>query len=226
MKKFFSVIIIVYIIIMSFFLIDLEKADNTNMNIENIILRVNIPNTITAIYLETRIYDTIFEVVLFSLAVVGVNFILKNEKVHSLKKQTLISASHIYSIFLSATSITLFVYIVLYGHLSPGGGFGGGVVLASGIVLYAISANYNKTNNTLIKYKIEEISNISFLITVTIMIYTVFSGDFLREISQGQEFGTLFSGALIPLLNLLIGFKVFAGSWKMSNDFVKRRGTL
>ena len=226
MKKIIAVIIIVYIVVLSFFLIGFGKPNNANENIANLVERVNIPNTITAVYLETRVYDTIFEVILFSLAAVGVNFILKEEKVHSLKKQTLIATSHVYSIFLSATSISLFLYIVLYGHLSPGGGFGGGVVLASGIVLYAISANYNKTNKVINKYRIEDISNLSLLIIITIMMYSVLFGDFLGQVSRNQEFGSLFSGALIPLLNLLIGFKVFAGSWKMSNDFIKRRGTL
>jgi len=226
LKKTIAIIIIVYIVVLSFFLVSFEKPDNANENIANLVERVNIPNTITAVYLDVRAYDTIFEVILFSLAAVGVNFILKEEKIHSLKNQTLIATSHIYSIFLSTTSISLFLYIALYGHLSPGGGFGGGVVLASGIVLYAISANYNKTNKVINKYRIEDISNISLLIIITIMMYSVMYGNFLGEISKNQEFGSLFSGALIPLLNLLIGFKVFAGSWKMSNDFIKRRGTL
>ncbi|RLE12077.1 hypothetical protein DRI96_05140, partial [Candidatus Aerophobetes bacterium] len=31
------------------------------------------------------------------------------------------------------------LYLISYGHLSPGGGFQGGVVLASGIILLALA---------------------------------------------------------------------------------------
>ena len=98
------------------------------------------------------------------------------------------------------------VYIFINGHLTPGGGFQGGAVIASGVLLMLL------TNPTLhISHKIvatiESISGIAFVAIGILGI--VLAGGFLdNSILPLGKFGTLLSAGAIPLIYIFIGLKV------------------
>jgi len=104
------------------------------------------------------------------------------------------------------------LYLVFYGHISPGGGFQGGVVLASGIILLALSRSV-RTATTLFPVSRMRLSEAwafcAFLGLgiVGLIAGASFLGDFLGS--------TLFPGipkhAFLIIANLIIGLKVGAG---------------
>ena len=101
-------------------------------------------------------------------------------------------------------------YIVLYGHLTPGGGFAGGVVLASAYVLLTLAfgkeMGLDKMSNT--GASILDNSGALAFIVIGLLGYTG-GYFFLNFLPQGEPF-RLFSAGSIPLSNIAIGVKVTA----------------
>ncbi len=194
--------------------------------LEVIIGRTNIPNAVTAVYLETRLYDTIFEVIVFSITALGVTTLFSSLSRSDEGSQQVFGSVTVYSGGLAALSITLFLYLVLEGHISPGGGFVGGVVLATGIVTYGLTSNFAKANSHYDRFKIKMLENASLIIIFSLASFIILFPEMHARLLAGGEFGEVLSGGLIPVLNILIGIKVYAGAWKMSSEFINRRGTL
>lgn len=101
------------------------------------------------------------------------------------------------------------IYVILNGHLSPGGGFSGGVILGSGIILYATSVGIRKVRTFL--------NSRTFTKTTTIMLifyglakgYSFIMG--ASDLETGIPLGTpgkILSGGLILPLNIAVGVLV------------------
>ena len=105
------------------------------------------------------------------------------------------------------------IYIILFGHLTPGGGFAGGVILASCYVLLmlAFGREYVEKNLPLpVASKLDCLGALLFAI-IAILGFAfggVFFFNFLVE-KYGQPFELLSAGT-IPLSNIAIGLKVGA----------------
>jgi multicomponent Na+:H+ antiporter subunit B len=112
--------------------------------------------------------------------------------------------------------IVLFgIYIVLFGHLTPGGGFAGGVILASSYVLLMLAFGKEFVQKDLplaLDSKLDCIGALLFaLIAVLGMAFGgAFFFNFLyQNYMQGKAFD-LISAGTIPLSNIAIGLKVGA----------------
>ena len=86
-----------------------------------------IPNTITGIIFRNRIYDTIFEVVVFTIAIMGCKFLLANDKPLSQVYQFSDRPSIVLARLGALISALVSIELAIRGHLSPGGGFAAGV---------------------------------------------------------------------------------------------------
>jgi multicomponent Na+:H+ antiporter subunit B len=102
------------------------------------------------------------------------------------------------------------LYLVSFGDVSPGGGFQGGVVIASGIILIAM-ARGTATAEQLASYRrlvlLETVAFAVFLLAgaVGIALGTGFLSDpTVRAAGDASRF--------VFLLNIIIGFKVAAGA--------------
>ena len=103
--------------------------------------------------------------------------------------------------------ITLGLYIIIHGHLSPGGGFQGGVLVAGAFAILYVSYGIKNLSK---KIKIgEDIGALGFIILAFLGL--VFGGTFFKNIFYLGEPGELFSSGSIFLMNFAVGFKVFAG---------------
>ncbi len=101
-------------------------------------------------------------------------------------------------------------YIVLYGHLTPGGGFAGGVILASAFVILTLAfgrqVGLSKMSNTAASI----LDNSGALAFITIGLLGYIGGVFfLNFLGKGTLFN-LVSAGTIPLCNIAIGVKVTA----------------
>jgi multicomponent Na+:H+ antiporter subunit B len=94
-------------------------------------------NLVTAIYLGYRAFDTL-EKPLFSCLQSRELSILRilTERIRLMSKTTILDLA---SRKLAPFMLLFGFYLLTYGHISPGGGFQGGVVIASGVILLAIS---------------------------------------------------------------------------------------
>jgi multicomponent Na+:H+ antiporter subunit B len=104
-------------------------------------------------------------------------------------------------------------YIILHGHLTPGGGFAGGVIVAAAFVLLSLafgSVEATEQHRYTFSSVFESLGGLTFLL-VGFLGY-VAGHEFLNNIwSSFGEPLRLVSGGTIPLANIAIGMKVGAG---------------
>ncbi len=108
--------------------------------------------------------------------------------------------------------ITLGLYVILHGHLSPGGGFQGGVLVAGALAIIYVCYGSNGVNEkfNLNKFKFfENIGALGFILLAFLGL--IYGGTFFKNIFGTGNPGELFSSGNIFLMNFAVGFKVFAG---------------
>lgn len=165
-------------------------------------------NLVSSVVVTYRGLDTLGEVTILFLTASIIGFFLKtvssstNEEKEGKTSEILSSAARL----LVPIILLLGVYIFINGHLSPGGGFQGGAIIASAFVLMLMAKPKQKFNHKLISF-IESISGISFVIIGLLGIFL--AGGFLdNRIIELGEFGSLISAGAIPLIYIFIGLKV------------------
>jgi len=110
--------------------------------------------------------------------------------------------------------IVLFgIYIVLFGHLTPGGGFAGGVILASSYVLLMLAFGREFVQKDLPLALVSKLDCLgAFMFILIAILGIVFGGTFFFNFlveKYGQPLQLLSAGT-IPLSNIAIGLKVGA----------------
>lgn len=103
------------------------------------------------------------------------------------------------------------MYIVLHGHLSPGGGFAGGVIIALSSVHLMLAFGKDPALKRMSEPVIAFFESIGAVLFLGIALLGFTGGYFfLNFVWKGQPFD-LFSAGIIPLCNIAICFKVSAG---------------
>lgn len=104
------------------------------------------------------------------------------------------------------------LYIIVYGHLSPGGGFAGGTVMASSLILYLMAYGLHAEERRFPEVLARLIETGGALSYILIGMFGIFlGGKFLGNQSVGIPLGTpgrLLSGGFVLLLTFVIGLKV------------------
>lgn len=189
--------------------------------VELIVKDSGIPNAVSAIIFRNRLYDTIFEVVVFTIAIMGANFLLANERSSCTIYQFTDQPSIVLARLGATISALVAIELSLRGHLSPGGGFAAGVAGGTAIGLVAITSSSEWMQRIYERWHAATWEKISVLIFVVLSAVTL-SG---IELPHG-ELGALVSGGMIPLLNILVAVKVALGSWAVVLIFIRYRGLL
>jgi multicomponent Na+:H+ antiporter subunit B len=108
------------------------------------------------------------------------------------------------------------IYIVLYGHLTPGGGFGGGVIIAMTFVLLTLGYGREEALKRFrigVAAEMDSVGALMFLIIALLGMSSVLGGrfftNFIAKSNPGKPFALLSSGT-IPLCNIAIALKVGA----------------
>ncbi len=189
--------------------------------VESIVQDSGVPNAVSGIIFRNRLYDTIFEVVVFTLSVMGVRFLMANEQpltmIYQLNDQPSIVLARLGATISALVSIEL----AIRGHLSPGGGFAAGVAGGTAIGLIAITSPSEWMQKIYQRWQAATWEKISVLIFIVLAVITLIG----LELPLG-EIGTLLSGGIIPILNILVAIKVALGSWAVILIFIRYRGLL
>jgi len=103
------------------------------------------------------------------------------------------------------------IYIILHGHLSPGGGFAGGVIVALSFVHLMLAFGKDAAVSKISKNMASNMESIGALMFLSIALLGFLGGSFfLNILPKGTPFN-LFSAGIIPLCNIAIGIKVGVG---------------
>ncbi len=179
--------------------------------LNNTVEKLSVANVVTAIVVNYRGFDTLGEVTVLFLAASGLASILYRRKkrgehdVMILKNSSQLLQTGAKLIF--PAILVLGAYVFIHGHLTPGGGFQGGAIIASGFLLMFMAyKDYHVSHNVLTW--VESIAGILF---VSVGIWGLISGaTFLENILGTGTLNDLVSGGIIPLIYIAVGFKVAA----------------
>lgn len=201
--------------------------------LRNAQLETGANNVVSSVLFDYRALDTIGEVAVLFMVVASVVMLLFSLRGRGHVVESQIKDMKQYPVYLSRIIsfgaflmfpliITFGIYLVVHGHISPGGGFQGGAVMASGTALLLVSAIIAKD----IK-KTKELFSVFESAAATVMIIIGFLGmgasflyNFMLHVLPGildtavpfgPNPGFLNAGGIIPLLSVAIGIKVFCG---------------
>lgn len=162
-------------------------------------------NIVTSIVVNYRSFDTLGEVTVLFISALGVSLLLgKGKKKYLFGGQPGFILK--YGSRMAVSLIFIFgIYMISHGHLSPGGGFPGGSIMAAGILLL-----YTSDNDFRVKVgKVKFFESIAGTIYVVLGILGIaIGGYFLYNFLPTGEVGSLISGGLIPVVYAVIGLKV------------------
>ncbi len=162
-------------------------------------------NAVTAIYLNYRVYDTLFEALLLLVSVIAIIYFSwrADEWLRTAKSDERIDTT---SEIVSTVTGFLYPFILLYGfylaingHLTPGGGFQGGAVLAAVFMLRYLSTPSLDMDIVVL----QTLEKIFFICIVLVAIFFILN-------QQGFN-SAFFSSLYFVFMNVLIGFKVCCG---------------
>ena len=186
--------------------------------VEAVVQDSGVPNAVSGIIFRNRLYDTIFEVVVFTIAIMGARFLLANEQPSCAIDQFTDPPSIVLARLGATIAALVGIELAIRGHLSPGGGFAAGVAGGTAIGLVAITSSSGWMEAIYQRWQAAIWEKVSVLIFIVIAVLTLVG----IELPQG-EVRTLVSGGWIPLLNILVAIKVALGSWAVILVFLRYR---
>jgi multicomponent Na+:H+ antiporter subunit B len=103
------------------------------------------------------------------------------------------------------------IYIILHGHLSPGGGFAGGVIVALSFVHLMLAFGKDVAVAKISRNLATNLESIGAMMFLLVAVMGFLGGSFfLNILAKGKPFDLFSSGAII-LSNISIGIKVGVG---------------
>jgi len=203
---------ILFISLMQGYIPDTELNLTARYYAEHTAQDIGATNIVTAIIVTYRGLDTIGEVTVLFLtaAIVGMLLSRGGHKGKSLQRELPQSGELLTtgSYLLVPLILLLGAYVFINGHLTPGGGFQGGAIVASAILLMLLTDPLRHFSHQLITI-IESVSGLLFVSIGVLGMF--FAGGFLdNRILPVGELGSLFSAGVIPIIYSLIGLKVGA----------------
>jgi multicomponent Na+:H+ antiporter subunit B len=171
------------------------------------------PNVITGILLTYRGFDTLGEVAVLFMVAAGVGLVLGDRTQRRdgvpAKSEAIVPSTEVVrngaAILFPLISIFA-AYIIMNGHLSAGGGFQGGAIIASGVMLLLLANPEYLVDHDFLGVT-ESLAGVLYVLAGIAGL--IFAGGFLdsRMLPLGQ-FGAFFSAGAIPIISVLLGVKV------------------
>lgn len=174
-------------------------------------------NAVTGMILDYRAFDTFGESCVLFIAAACVLILLRDDRSDTTAKALINERYEPVSDTILQTSAKILVpaimifgiYILLNGHLSPGGGFSGGAIMGAGLILHVNAFGYKKTQKFFNEktYRIVTVSALSFYCIAKS--YSFFTGaNHLHSIISPGTPGAIISSGLILPLNICVGLVV------------------
>ncbi|HEX4722041.1 MAG TPA: MnhB domain-containing protein [Pseudonocardiaceae bacterium] len=174
------------------------------------------PNVVTSINFDQRGMDTFGEEAILLASVIGAATLLRPGKDEREGRAPnagrMLQGTRLAGYVLGPVSLILGADIVVHGHLTPGGGFQGGVVLATGLHLAYVAGSYPvlRRLRPLRWYEYGEAIGMGAVVALGIA-GLLTGGGFLANVLPTGQFGQLVSAGTVPLFSIAIGVEVGSG---------------
>ena len=178
-------------------------------------------NIVTGMILDYRAFDTFGESNVLFIATCTVLILLRSDKKKDQRQEAAEQRREQHyepkddSIlqrvtFLLFPVIVIFgIYVILNGHISPGGGFSGGAIIGAGLILYANAFGFEKLSRFFTEKTYKWVSFVALAFYCLAKSYSFFTGANHLEsgIPLGEAGAILSSGLILPL-NICVGMVV------------------
>lgn len=174
-------------------------------------------NMVTSIVVNYRSFDTLGEVTVLFISSLGVALLFgSSSSLRKRKKSGFILK--VASKLLFPVLLITGIYIFTHGHLTPGGGFPGGAMIASSFLLLYLADE--KFVASIEKFKILEGTAGSLYVLIGAAGLLI-GGYYLMNFLPTGTVGSLLSAGVIPIVYVLIGLKVGSEITSIISDFLK-----
>lgn len=178
-------------------------------------------NTVTSVNFDQRAIDTLGEELMLFAAAIGTLVLLREtrEEIRDEDEDELEQAKRREGRPLPSTPLLIYVmlvittlvglYIVAHGALTPGGGFQGGVILATGVHLLYVGGGYfsiERARPTTVYEVAESLAAASFVILG--LAGTALTGALLTNVLPLGALNDLLSGGTTEIFNAIVGVEV------------------
>ena len=193
----------------------------------------HITDVVTAVNFDYRGFDTLGEEFIFFAAVLGVALILRTQRDehagHRADHATgravppTSDAVRVLGLGLTPPTVLFSLYVVTHGHLTPGGGFQGGVILATGVLLIYLAGEFDDLHGLYTEPALERGAAVGVAGYVAIGLLGMAAGTaFLDNVLPLGRLGSIFSAGTVPVINLSVGLEVAAGLVLLLTNFLQQ----
>ncbi|MFC4638921.1 hydrogen gas-evolving membrane-bound hydrogenase subunit E [Deinococcus hohokamensis] len=193
----------------------------------------HVTNVVAAVTFDVRGFDTLGEEFILFASVIGVTVLLRQlrdedkERVPDARPGQHVppTSDAIRALTLILTGpLSLFsLYVIAHGHVSPGGGFQGGVMLATALLLVYLAGDLEVFGRVTPHALLEAMEAIGLTAFVLFGIAgLLFGSGFLENVLPLGKAKDLLSGGFIPLLNVATGLAVSAGLLLLLKTFLEQ----
>lgn len=169
-------------------------------------------NTVSSVNFDQRAFDTLGEESILFSAVLGTVVLLRqtsDERRVAPEPAEVPAVLRRYGRIMLPVTLLIGLYVIAHGQLSPGGGFQGGVVVATSLHLLYISADYLALERIRPVGLYEAADGIGEAAYVVLGAAGLLAGSaFLANFLPHGTFNTMASGGTVPLLNAAVGMEV------------------
>lgn len=189
--------------------------------------RVTVPerqitDAVTAVNFDIRGFDTLGEEFIMFASVLGVALLLRRQRdewdgppIDRARGRGVAAPSdavRILTIALVGPVVLFGIYVVVHGQATPGGGFQGGVVLATAPLLIYLAGEYDSLRRLAPRWLVESAEAIGAggygIIGAAAMLR---AERFLQNFLPLGKAGDVFSGGTVALIDLAVGLEVAGG---------------
>ncbi|HEY7595665.1 MAG TPA: MnhB domain-containing protein [Actinophytocola sp.] len=190
-------------------------------------LRQVTPNVVASINFDQRALDTLGEEIILFGSVIGAATLLRlgeHERRRPLTPgESVLPSTRLLGYLLLPVLVLLGLDVIAHGHLTPGGGFQGGVVLASGVHLSYLAGSYRALRRLrpLDWYNYAEALGAGAFVALGCA-GMVAGGAFLANFLPHGQFTQLFSTGTVAVLSIAVGVAVTAGAVVLLAQFLEQ----
>jgi len=184
-------------------------------------------NVVSSVNFDQRGVDTFGEETILIASVAGAAALLRPAKEETERRPPdtgrTLEATRLVGYLMLPVTLIIGVDVVLHGHLTPGGGFQGGVVLATGLHLLYVAGSYPALDRLRPLEVFNILDGLGAAAFAAIGIAGLaFAGSFLTNIMGFGSFGQLLSAGTVPVLNVAVGLEVYAGIVAILAKFLRQ----
>lgn len=179
-------------------------------------VRQHTANVVASVNFDQRAIDTLGEETILIASVVGAAALLRPSREETARRVPdtgrVLQGTRLLGYLLLPVTLLVGLDVVVHGHVTPGGGFQGGVILATGLHLLYVAGSYPALDRLrpVAAFDVAEAVGATAFAAIGLAGIGLAGGFLTNVIAKGQ-FGALLSAGTVPVLNVAVGLEVFGG---------------